>query len=429
MKYIVVQIPCYRDEEVLPTIVDCLNKADNPKRLRFAICWQKDKTDTFLNKYQKDSRFKILNFDFRKSHGVCWARHKLQKIYDGEDFILQIDSHHRFARNWDRILLRAYKECPSDNPILTACGTPYFTNPGYQVDIIPTKIGFDKFSPQGALLQKPVYMYDYKKHKTPVPARFLSSHFVFAPGKFIDDCPIDPGLYFHGEEMTMAVRAFTHGYDLFHPNKLVLWHLYERTFINQHCYDHDPWQNDYKPFWSDLEVKSVKRYRKLLSIPGGEDEPKHFQHPRVKLGKYKLGEKRSLRDYEKFAGVNFNLKAVQRHTLVHELPPNPPIMGDDYDWKKSFEHDFKVIAEFESQDIDTAANDCLFWYVGLLDKNNKEIYRKDLHFDKAKHLLKDRTFKLSMNISSYNIPNKCIIWPYSTTQQWMTRSVKQITLQ
>ena len=42
--------------------------------------------------------------------------------------------------------------------------------------------------------------------------------------------PYDPDIYFSWEETTMAVRAFTHGYDLFHPSTVVTWHEYSPDY-------------------------------------------------------------------------------------------------------------------------------------------------------------------------------------------------------
>ena len=44
-----------------------------------------------------------------------------------------------------------------------------------------------------------------------------SAHFAFTLGKFCGSSH-DPLLYFHGEEISIAARAFTWGYSLFHPH-------------------------------------------------------------------------------------------------------------------------------------------------------------------------------------------------------------------
>ena len=44
-------------------------------------------------------------------------------------------------------------------------------------------------------------------------------------------------LYFDGEEINLAVRAYTHGYDFFYPNRHVLYHLYGHG-SDKHWTDH-----------------------------------------------------------------------------------------------------------------------------------------------------------------------------------------------
>jgi hypothetical protein len=427
MKYIFVQIACYKDKEVVPTIQDCIAKADNPKRLRFGICWQKDPNDTCLAEYQNKDSFKILNFHYRESRGVCWARHMIQKLYDGEEYILQIDSHHRFVKNWDRVLLRMIKETGSNKPILSSYGPSYFTDNLHQLDLTPTKIGFHRFSPAGILLQKPSYINDFKKVRHPIPARFLSGHLLFTSGKFIEEVPYDPGLYFHGEEISMAVRAYTHGYDLFHPNKLVLWHLYAKGQPTHHAYDHDPYKHTEGPWWSDLEINSVRRIRTMLGTPPGIDEFENTKKP-ANLGKYGLGKNRTLRDYEKYAGISFKFQSVHNYTLQNRPPPNPFIIGGEYDWEKSFDQTYKVVVEFAKNENSDLQGEHTFWYVGAHDSTGMELYRNDLQEQYTQQLLKNDVIRLSFNVSSSRIPQSCTIWPYSPKRGWLTKTVKQINI-
>jgi hypothetical protein len=41
-------------------------------------------------------------------------------------------------------------------------------------------------------------------------------------------------MYFDGEEISMAVRSYTHGYDLFIPNKVVIFHEFDRGYRVKH---------------------------------------------------------------------------------------------------------------------------------------------------------------------------------------------------
>ncbi len=80
---------------------------------------------------------------------------------------------------------------------------------------------------------------NFESLKEPIPARFFSGHFMFCDGKICIECPYDPNIYFHGEEITYAIRAYTHGYDLYHPHIHILWHEYTREYRKKHWDDHN----------------------------------------------------------------------------------------------------------------------------------------------------------------------------------------------
>ncbi len=85
---IFVQIAAYRDPELLPTIRDCIAKADFPDDLRFGICWQTDGEDRALEPFLGSDRFSIQRVPWNESKGLCWARSEIQKLYGGEEYTL-----------------------------------------------------------------------------------------------------------------------------------------------------------------------------------------------------------------------------------------------------------------------------------------------------------------------------------------------------
>ena len=123
---IFVQIAAYRDPELLKTIEDLLKNSHSPENLKICIAWQhslKDKWDSIPSKYLNDSKFKILDIPYTKSKGVCWARNQIQQHYGGETYTLQLDSHHRFIKNWDKELIQMYKSLQSKGhkkPLITS---------------------------------------------------------------------------------------------------------------------------------------------------------------------------------------------------------------------------------------------------------------------------------------------------------------------
>ena len=85
---IFVQIASYRDPELLPTIRDCINNAKHPENLTFGVCWQHDETES-MKEFANDPRFKILDYHWSLSKGLCWARSEIQKLWDDEEYTMQ----------------------------------------------------------------------------------------------------------------------------------------------------------------------------------------------------------------------------------------------------------------------------------------------------------------------------------------------------
>jgi hypothetical protein len=93
-------LPAYRDPELIPTIKDALANAEFPDRVRFGICRQYNPEDGFddLSEFGDDSRFKVKEMLYTEAKGLAYARAVINdELLDDEDFVLQLDSHHRFT--------------------------------------------------------------------------------------------------------------------------------------------------------------------------------------------------------------------------------------------------------------------------------------------------------------------------------------------
>jgi len=300
---IFVQIASYRDPQLIPTVKDMLQKAKRPDQLRFGICRQFHPKDGFddIKPSQGDPRFRMVHVPWAKSQGACWARNISQRLYGGEEFTLQIDSHMRFAWQWDETLIEMTRRLQAGGirkPLLTGYASAFDPRTPPHGDEVtpPLQMRFSRFSPGGAMLFGAEVIPGWQRLSCPVFGRFFSGHFCFTMGSICHEVPYDPDLYFHGEEITMAVRAYTHGYDLFHPHKMPLWHYYQREKRAGHWDDHDD--------WTTRDEASLKRTRQLLGVDN-EAPNQHF-------GKFGLGAVRSLRDYERYAGIVFAKRIAQK---------------------------------------------------------------------------------------------------------------------
>ena len=409
---IFVQIASYRDPELVPTLKDCIDKAKHPENLHIGICRQycaDDKFDRIPASLKKKAKFTVKNVNYKKTKGVCWARNAVQNMYEGEDYTLQIDSHHRFVKNWDEELINMLKSLQKKGhkkPLITAYAPSYDpqNDPGGRVQV-PWKMNFDRFIPEGAIFFLPAFMDDFKELKYPIPARFYSAHFAFSIGAFAKEVKHDPKYYFHGEEISIAVRAFTHGYDLFHPHKVILWHEYTRKGRTKQ------WDDDSK--WGEKNHSSHLRNRKLFEMDGLKND--------IDFGEYGFGNKRTLEDYERYAGISFKKRAVQKYTTDNLLPPNPKLKGKEFEdsFMQIFKHCIDVYAPpLRNKDYD-------FWAVIFEDENGDEIFREDLNKQQVKDLLasnqSDDFFKIWKEFNAEKLPKKWIVWPFETEKGWQEK--------
>jgi hypothetical protein len=404
MSTIFVQIASYRDAELLPTLRDCIAKAAHPENLRFGICWQHDKTES-LGKFIADPRFRVISIPYQDSKGVCWARNAIQSLYAGETYTLQLDSHHRFIPGWDSALIEMLQPLDSEKAILTTYAPHYDPRKASPPKSVPWKIAFDKFTPDGRVLTRPSFMENHPKLARPIPARFYSGHFAFTIGAFCEQVKHDPLLYFLGEEITIAVRAFTHGYDLYHPHQVIVWHEYTRKYRRKHWDDHnagaEPWH-----------VRDSAAGNRIATLLG-------HQPPTVDLGEFGLGKSRSLSDYEHYAGINFKLRLVQDYTRDDQPPPNPEIYSDD-DWETRRLKDFAATVLVRRDKL-SLLKDVDFWYVGLHDKAGIELLRHDMLADSIKQALEDDPVRIDLNYRSASKAARWTIWPHHASRGWLRK--------
>jgi len=410
---IFVQIAAYRDRELLPTLADCLARAADPSRLRFGIYWQRDESES-LGDYVDDARFRIIDVDYRRARGPCWARHRIQGLYQGESYTLHLDSHHRFVDGWDDLcvqMLCDLQRAGVSKPILTSYAPIYDPerDPEGRVPV-PFRIKFHKFAANGLVEVLPAAMNEHGERDTPIPARFFSAHFAFTLGSFCTEVRYDPKLYFFGEEPTLAVRAFTHGYDLFHPHKLILWHYYGRNEVPKH------WSDD--SLWYFHDQRSQQRARQLLGIDETSCE--------LDFGPYGLGTVRSLRDYQVFAGIHYGMRGVSDHTLRDEPPPEPGASADDPRWSERFVRRHSVRIRVLPNDLPRALDDLDFLYVGAHSEDDQEIYRCDLAGAELASFLCRQPHEWELAFDSPLFPRSWTVWPHSRGRGWLRKVTGEI---
>jgi hypothetical protein len=319
---IFIQIAAYRDPELIPTINSCIENARYPENLRFGIVWQHDPTEN-VNNFKSDNRFRILDFSWEESKGLCWARSLTQKLYANENYTLQIDSHHRFDKDWDIRLIDMLKMTDCGKPILTTYAPSY--EPGREIDMDkhPLKMVPTTFTHYGTIRFVPRKFEDHECTGKPIRSRFVSGHFFFTYGLHCLEYKYDPNIYFAGDEISLSVRSFTLGYDLFHPHETVIWHQYTRDNRAKHWDDHNIENFNSKKIdstWLKTDEISKMRIRKLL----------REENSKINLGIYDIGNKIPFDEYQKYAGIDFKSRSLHRYALEGKEPPVISASASDY---------------------------------------------------------------------------------------------------
>lgn len=391
---IFVQIASYRDPELLPTIRDCINNAKHPENLTFGICWQRDETES-MEEFTNDPRFKILDYHWTSSKGLCWARSEIQKLWDGEEYTMQLDSHHRFLQDWDVELINMMEQTGSEKPIITSYAGMYRPSDNKLLNIEPYKMVASNFTQGGTILFRPHVIENWETLNQPIPARFVSGHFFFTIGKHCEEYKYDPNLYFAGDEISLSIRSYTLGYDLFHPHKTVVWHEYTREGRTKHWTDFNDKNMSEgiieQPWWV-MDDNSKRRLRHMLQE----------ENNNIDLGEYGLGNVRTHKEYELYAGINF------QHRRLHENTTNginPPV-NDDSDWflKNKKKYNLKM-------DIPLPEN-FKFIYIGVEDEVGTVLFRQDL----TSHIP-----VLNITLESFTKPYKWVYWVLNKNDEWVDR--------
>jgi hypothetical protein len=144
----------------------------------------------------------------------------------------------------------------------------------------------------------------------PILASAVAAGFIFAPSSIIKDVKYDPDFYFTGEEASLAIRFFTSGYNLYHPNINLFYHYYTRKEQKKHWSDHKN--------WSDYSKRASNRLNCLLGRNNNFDMKEHG-----------LGSVRSMEDWRIYSGIDYQNKKLHKYLIDNKDKPYP---DESYLW-------------------------------------------------------------------------------------------------
>ncbi|WP_312111583.1 GlcNAc-transferase family protein [Pantoea septica] len=389
---IFVSIASYRDPELLPTLKDMLRQAANPENMHIAVCWQDDQPLDIFNRAgfipegqrtveglnvaafrYRQARIDIITVHYFSSQGACWARSRAESLYEGEHYFLQIDSHCRFIANWDREMILMFKQLSKLSPLPIISSYPPAYTPGEDEEsskkTYVSRPTFREYNEQGI----PMFGSVSFDASQPVRGSYLAAGFIFTLGEFVRTVPNDPQIFFAGEEIAMAVRAFTYGYDVYHPHKPLLWHFYQRDEHNKVWGDHNDQaksQGEIEKAWWERDRISKKRVRTLLGLEND---------PLIDLGPYTTGNQRTLKQFEFQTGLWLRNGTALPEVIENEKTSYFAVPPDDENaWRERHRAFYRKTLTLNASEYvgDEAEMDAL--YINVYSKQNELLYKRML---------------------------------------------------
>jgi Glycosyltransferase (GlcNAc) len=398
------QVASFRDKLCPRTLYNLFHKAANPKRIYVRIlqqiehgsdkiddadCWHmfcqtygmenceiyKDQVlvltmNALLAKGPTDPRSKLsalLEYDYYQPTDMSPHPPALHPVYP-HDYCLQTDSHMDFSQNFDIELIEMFHRTKNDYAVLST-----YVAPMEQTDTFPTEV------PHLCMV---MYTHTWRNWGT----KFCQSlqrpkltNTAWGAGLSFSKChaelnvPYDPYLpnVFDGEEISRGYRFFTHGYDIYTPDQVLVTHDYHGHQGNPNVHTWGQQLPEGSPLRStgddsdlsffmkpifDMEPrvqpKGLDRINRLLGFLESDtplhDQDSPPQQETLSSTKYGHGNRRTLQQAITFSGFDpKQKKMVQNKCGNLKWVPYPNV--EDFGLEFNLQRPILILEEYQLQ--------------------------------------------------------------------------------
>jgi hypothetical protein len=354
-------IAAFRDKLCARTLHNAFSHASNPSRLFIRVidqtkkdsqleddagCWELycEKYNTNCQEYQ--SQVRIVKIDASLSRGPTYARSKLSAMVHWDyihredpleidlksvqlnDFCMQIDSHMDFSDNFDTGLIEMHHRTKNDYSVLSTYVTDIENNNQNELTV-----------PNLCMVTFTSSIRNWGTKECKYLAKPKLTNAMWGAGLSFHRChaelvvPVDPYLdnVFDGEEGSRGIRFFTHGYDVYTPDVVLVTHDYKthqgnpvvhtwgRGAKRQMEEDEDEeedgmklhgdrwkWNEEIEEQRSELTVFGTDRVNMLLGIGSHHNstEQEKRELDLIRNSRFGLGTTRTMEQAREFTGIN-----------------------------------------------------------------------------------------------------------------------------
>jgi hypothetical protein len=383
-------IASFRDRLCPRTLYNAFHKAEYPHRLFIRVlqqidptshlvddadCWEmfcrtyngKDGSSFDCNEFR--ANVEIVSMDSRIAKGPCDARSKLSALIeydyrhanDGKhrlssvattDYCLQTDSHMDFNKHFDRGLIEMFHRAENDRAVLST-----YVASMEQTDTNPKNV------PHLCMIEWRATWRNWGTKYIEHAKKPKLTNLVWGAGMSFHKChaelnvPYDPYLdnVFDGEETSRGIRFFTHGYDVYTPDQVLVTHDYDghqknpvvHTWGGKGNGGDQNLKNGNSGFdlldkvnWNFMDrIEAVrpevvpKGTRRVNVVMGTAPDADPEVAETIQKSRYGLGDLRTLEEAYRFAGFDpVEHEMIENHCgnlkwVPYELPRS---QGDDY---------------------------------------------------------------------------------------------------
>jgi hypothetical protein len=237
METIFVSIAAMDDSEVVPTVKNCFDAATHPERVVVGVglaALEPSIYNELKEFYGDDPRLRITYEEIQRNDleplGVGKGRWRAARLYEDEDYMLQIDCHTHLAQGWDVDMIDLYKGAKE------ASGNPK--------TIMTTYVGLFKYHPERKpregkernaypfYLPNELWLYavprwgDFPLNEL-WPGKYPNKYYpnvkfnpacAFGDREWAKDTGVDPDATFYDEDLIYSISLFGRGFSFVYPN-------------------------------------------------------------------------------------------------------------------------------------------------------------------------------------------------------------------